>query len=82
MNHVLQGRTESELLWFRRRGFGAAQDSRLTVERGVTLFAVSILRLVTGAVASVWGRGPQRRIITPTLTAGFAGPAPTNSWRA
>lgn len=140
MNHVLQGRTESELLWFRRRGFLAAaatwtslggfgaahaqarsnivelrgdallngqrldpgqtiqtgdsvqtgpgshlvfvvgdssflvrQNSRLTVERGATLFSVSILRLVTGAVASVWGRGHQRRIITPTLTAGIRG---------
>ena len=140
MNHVLQGRTESELLWFRRRGlrgaapawtglggFGAAQaqgrgnivelqgdallngrrlvpgqtiqtgdsvqtgpgshlvfvvgdssflvrqDSQLTVERGATLFSVSLLRLVTGAVASVWGRGASRRIVTPTLTAGIRG---------
>lgn len=140
MNHALQGRAESELLWFRRRGFLAAaagwtalggfdaaqaqgrgnivelqgeallngrrlhpgqmiqtgdsvrtgpgshlvfvvgdssflvrQDSQLTVERGATLFSVSILRLVTGAVASVWGRGQQRRIVTPTLTAGIRG---------
>jgi len=140
MNHDLQGRTESELLWFRRRGFLAAaaawtslggfhaaqaqargnvvelqgeallngqrlhpgqtiqtgdavqtgpgshlvfvvgdssflvrQNSQLTVERGATLFSVSVLRLVTGAVASVWGRGQQRRIVTPTLTAGIRG---------
>lgn len=140
MNHVLQGRTASELLWCRRRGFLAAaaawtslggcgaaqaqarsnvvelqgdallngqrlhpdqtiqtgdsvqtgpgshlvfvvgdssflvrQNSQLTVERGATLFSVSILRLVTGAVASVWGRGGHRRIVTPTLTAGIRG---------
>ncbi|HEY0886825.1 MAG TPA: iron dicitrate transport regulator FecR [Ramlibacter sp.] len=140
MNHVLQGRRESELQWFRRRGFLAAaaawtglggfgaaqaqarsnivelqgdallngrrlhpgqtiqtgdsvqtgpgshlvfavgdssflvrQNSQLTVARGPTLFAVSVLRLVTGAVASVWGRGQQRRIVTPTLTAGIRG---------
>lgn len=140
MSHALQGRTESELLWFRRRGFLAAaaawtslggfgaaqaqarsnivelqgeallngrrlepgqtiqtgdsvrtgpgshlvfvvgdssflvrQNSELAVERGATLSSVSLLRLVTGAVASVWGRGTNRRIVTPTLTAGIRG---------
>lgn len=138
--HILQGRTEHELLWFRRRGFlqsaaawtalggfGAAQaqqrsnivelqgdalvngerlrresvlqtgdrietgpgsnlvfvvgntafqvrqNSRVTVERGATLNAVSVLRMLTGAVVSVWGRGQSRQIITPTLTAGIRG---------
>lgn len=138
--HHLQGRTETEVLWFRRRsflqaaaawsalgGYGAAQaqqrsnvvelfgdallngqrlsprsfiqtgdaietgprshlvfvighsafqvrqNSRLVVDRGATLNAVSVLRLLTGAVASVWGKGPPRRIVTPTLTAGIRG---------
>lgn len=138
--HTLQGRSEHELLWFRRRsflqaaaawttlgGFGAAvaqqrsnivelrgdaflngqplrqqqfiqtgdavetgpegylvfvmgnssflvrQSSRLTVERGDTLGAVSMLRLLTGAIVSVWNRGSPRRIVTPTLTAGIRG---------
>lgn len=138
--HSLQGRTEDEVLWFRRRsflqaaaawssmgGFAAAQaqqrsnivelqgealvngarllpqqviqsgdsletgpgsslifvignsafqvrqNSRLTVERGATLNAVSVLRMITGAVASVWGRGSSRQIVTPTLTAGIRG---------
>ena len=138
--HMLQGRTEDELFWFRRRGFlqgaaawvgmggfGAAfaqqrsnivelkgdaqlngqpmrastiiqtgdrletgpnanlvfvignssflvrQNSRITVERGGTLNAVSVLRMVTGAVASVWGKGHSRQIVTPTLTAGIRG---------
>lgn len=138
--HILQGRTESEVLWFQRRsflqaaaawtamgGFAAAQaqqrsnivdlrgdatingerlsaqhtiqtgdsvetgpgshlifvvgnssfqvrqNSRLTVERGATLNAVSVLRMLTGAVASVWGRGSHRQIVTPTLTAGIRG---------
>ena len=138
--HILQGRTEKELLWFQRRsflqaaaawtaagGFAAAhaqarsniveimgdatingsrlrreaviqtgdhietgpdsnlvfvvgntafqvrQNSRLTVERGATLNAVSVLRMLTGAVASVWGRGANRQIVTPTLTAGIRG---------
>ncbi len=139
-HHILQGRTEAEILWYERRsflsaaaawtamgGFGAAQaqqrsnivemigdalvngsrltpqtsiqtgdrvetgpgsnlifvvgnasfqvrqNSRLTVERGATLNAVSVLRLLTGAVASVWGKGSNRQIITPTLTAGIRG---------
>ena len=138
--HILQGRTEAEILWFRRRSFVAAaaawgtlggftaaqaqqrtnivelngdvllngqrlaaqqtiqtgdnletgpgshlvfvignsafqvrQNSRLTVQRGMTLNAVSVLRLLTGAVASVWGRGTNRQIVTPTLTAGIRG---------
>ena len=138
--HHLQGRTEDEVLWFRRRGFlqaaaawasaggfGAAwaqqrsnivelrgdalvngqritprahiqtgdaietgpdanlvfvignsafqvrQNSRLVVERGATLNAVSVLRLLTGAVVSVWGKGSNRQIVTPTLTAGIRG---------
>jgi hypothetical protein len=138
--HILQGRTENEVLWFRRRsfmaaaaawstlgGFGAAQaqqrsnivelsgeallngqplgpqqtiqtgdsletgpgshlvfvignssflvrqSSHLTVERGLSLNVVSVLRLITGAVASVWGRGTSRQIVTPSLTAGIRG---------
>ncbi len=53
--------------------FQVRQNSRLVVERGSTLNAVSLLRLVTGAVASVWGKGQTRRIVTPTMTAGIRG---------
>lgn len=138
--HILQGRTEEEVLWYRRRsflqaaaawtamgGFAAAwaqqrsnivelqgdvllngvrlrseqfiqtgdaietgpgshlifvvgnssfqvrQNSRFAVERGETLNTVSLLRLLTGAIASVWGKGTPRQIVTPTLTAGIRG---------
>jgi hypothetical protein len=138
--HTLEGRTESEVLWFQRRGFLQAaaawtsmggfaaahaqsssnvvelvgdalvngqrllqgqivqsgdelqtgpnsrlvfvignsafhmrQNSRMVVERGATLSAVSILRLLTGAVISVWGKGTSRQIVTPTMTAGIRG---------
>lgn len=53
--------------------FLVRQNSRLTVDRGATLNAVSVLRILTGAVASVWGRGTSRQIVTPTLTAGIRG---------
>lgn len=53
--------------------FHVRQNSRLAVERGGTLNAVSLLRLLTGAVVSVWGKGSDRRITTPTLTAGIRG---------
>lgn len=139
-HHILQGRTETEVLWYQRRsflqaaaawtamgGFAAAhaqarsnvvelrgdalvngqrlrpetivqtgdsletgpdsnlifvigtsafhvrQNSRLTVERGNTLNAVSVLRMLTGAVVSVWGKGSSRQIVTPTITAGIRG---------
>ncbi|MEP6792453.1 MAG: iron dicitrate transport regulator FecR [Ramlibacter sp.] len=53
--------------------FQVRQNTRMTVERGATLNAVSVLRMLTGAVASVWGKGSSRQIITPTLTAGIRG---------
>ena len=53
--------------------FQVRQNSRLVVERGQTLSAVSVLRMLTGAVVSVWGRGNTRQIVTPTLTAGIRG---------
>ena len=53
--------------------FHVRQNSRLTVERGATLHTVSALRILSGAVVSVWGRGGNRRIVTPTLTAGIRG---------
>lgn len=53
--------------------FQVRQNSNLVVERGASLTFVSVLRLLTGGVASVWGPGSNRRIITPTLTAGIRG---------
>ncbi len=53
--------------------FKVRQNSRLSVERGESLNAVSLLRLLGGAVVSVWGKGPKRQIVTPTLTAGIRG---------
>lgn len=53
--------------------FQVRQNSRLTVERGASLFTVSVLRMLTGAVVSVWGKGGNRQIVTPTLTAGIRG---------
>ena len=53
--------------------FQVRQNSRLSVERGATLNAVSVLRMLTGAVASVWGKGVNRSIVMPTLTAGIRG---------
>ncbi|TFY96907.1 iron dicitrate transport regulator FecR [Ramlibacter rhizophilus] len=49
------------------------QDTLLQLRRGETLNTVSLLRLVTGGVASVWGPGQRRLIVTPTLTAGIRG---------
>jgi hypothetical protein len=53
--------------------FHVRQNSNMTVERGASLFAVSVLRLITGAVISVWGKGDRRMIVTPTITAGIRG---------
>lgn len=53
--------------------FKVRQNSRMSVERGDSLNAVSVLRLLSGAVVSVWGKGAGRQIVTPTLTAGIRG---------
>ncbi len=53
--------------------FQVRQNTQMAVERGYSINAVSILRLFAGAVASVWGRGERRMVITPTLTAGIRG---------
>lgn len=53
--------------------FLVRQNSQMSVERGNSINAVSVLRLLAGAVASVWGRGGRRTIVTPTLTAGIRG---------
>lgn len=48
------------------------QNSRLALD-GDTPTAVKALRLLSGAVASVWGRGRERQIVMPTATAGIRG---------
>jgi hypothetical protein len=53
--------------------FQVRPNSRLTVERGTSLFLVSGLRLVAGGIAAVFGKGPHRQVVTPTLTAGIRG---------
>lgn len=53
--------------------FQVRQNSRFTVERGPTLFTVSVLRMLTGGVAAVFGKGANRQVVTPTLTAGIRG---------
>lgn len=53
--------------------FQVRQNTQMAVERGDSINAVSILRLFAGAVASAWGRGERRMVVTPTLTAGIRG---------
>jgi hypothetical protein len=71
---VLQTGPNSRLVFvIGNASFHVRQNSRMTVERGNSLNTVSLLRLLTGAVVSVWGKGSDRRIVTPTLTAGIRG---------
>lgn len=53
--------------------FHVRQNTMMTLDRGNSLFAVSFLRMLTGAVVSVWGKGNKRLIVTPTITAGIRG---------
>lgn len=53
--------------------FLVRQNTMMTAERGATLNTVALLRIVTGAVASVWNKGSSHSITTPTLNAGIRG---------
>ncbi len=52
--------------------FMVRQNSRVALE-GDTPTSVKVLRLLTGAVASVWGKGTDRQVVLPTATAGIRG---------
>lgn len=49
--------------------FLVRENTFMAVERGATLNTVSLLRLMAGAVASVWQPGSNAALLTPTLTA-------------
>ncbi len=53
--------------------FQVRQNTQMAVERGDSINAISILRVFAGAVASAWGRGERRMVVTPTLTADIRG---------
>ena len=53
--------------------FHVRENTTLSTQRGLSDTAVGLLRLVTGAVVSVWGKGNERKIVTPTITAGIRG---------
>lgn len=53
--------------------FRVRQNSTMAVERGATLNTVSLLRVMAGGVVSVWRKGGNRAILTPTLTASIRG---------
>lgn len=52
--------------------FLVRENTHLALE-GESPVAVRVLRLLHGAVASVWSRGTDRRLVTPTLVAGIRG---------
>ena len=52
--------------------FLVRENTRLALE-GDSPVAVRVLRLLRGAVASVWSRGSDRQLVTPTMTAGIRG---------
>lgn len=72
-DEIMTGPQSTLIFVIGNSSFHVRQNSNLTVERGATLNAVSVLRLITGAVASVWGKGSNRQIVTPTMTAGIRG---------
>lgn len=72
-DEIVTGPKSTLIFTLGNSAFHMRQNSNMVVERGNSLSAVSVLRLLTGAVVSVWGKGSRRQIITPTLTAGIRG---------
>ncbi len=82
-DQIQTGPSSSLVFTLGNASFRVRQNTLMTVERGTTLGVVSLLRIVTGGVVSVWSKGNStnngsnmsnsRTIITPTLTAGIRG---------
>lgn len=72
-DQIATGPKSSLIFVIGNSSFHIRQNTMTTVERGATINTVSLLRLFTGAVISVWGRGTSRQIIMPTVTAGIRG---------
>ena len=72
-DEIVTGPSSTLIFVVGNSAFHMRQNTRMLVERGSSINAVSLLRLLTGAVVSVWGKGSNRQIVTPTLTAGIRG---------
>jgi hypothetical protein len=72
-DEVVTGPRSTLIFAIGNSAFHMRQNTSMVVERGSSITAVSLLRLLTGAVVSVWGKGANRQIVTPTLTAGIRG---------
>ncbi len=72
-DHIATGPGSTVIFVLGSSAFHVRQNSMLTLERGASLNAIGLLRLLSGAVISVWGKGATRKIVTPTLTAGIRG---------
>jgi hypothetical protein len=72
-DEIVTGPNSTLIFSIGNSAFHMRQNTSMVVERGASFSAVSLLRLLTGAVVSVWGKGSNRKIVTPTLTAGIRG---------
>ena len=72
-DQIQTGPGASLIILIGNSAFQVRQNTMMTVERGATLSTVSLLRLLSGAVVSVWGKGTSRAIVMPTMTAGIRG---------
>ncbi len=71
-DRVETGPDSSVVFTVGNNAFMVRQNTRMSLE-GDTPTTVKVLRLLTGAVASVWGRGSERQVVMPTATAGIRG---------
>ena len=53
--------------------FQVRPNTKLTFDGAISTQIVNTLRIINGAVVSVWGKGSERRIVTPTMVAGIRG---------
>ncbi len=72
-DHIVTGPGATLVFVVGNSSFLVRQGSSLRVEGSASSTVIGVLRLITGAVASVWGKGNNRKIVTPTLTAGIRG---------
>ena len=71
-DHIQTGPGSTVVFTVGNSAFMVRQNSRVALESD-TPTAVKVLRVLTGAMVSVWGRGTERHIVLPTATAGIRG---------
>ena len=70
---ISTGTRSNLVVVMRSSAFQVRPNTKLMFEGALSSQIVKTLRLINGAIVSVWGKGEERKIVTPTMVAGIRG---------